>query len=59
MPKEISEFFAEYNRLRGREFETLDISGPCKAMKIVERGMALFNSKRRKTDKSGNARKAA
>jgi inorganic pyrophosphatase len=59
MPEEICEFFAGYNKLRGREFETLDISGPRKAMKIVERGMTLFKSKRRKTDKSRNGRKAA
>ena len=59
MPEEICEFFAGYNKLRGREFETLDISGPRKAMKIVERGMTLFKSKRRKTNKSRHARMAA
>lgn len=57
MPEEISAFFVEYNKLRGREFETLDLCGPRKAMKIVERGIATFASQRRKTDKGANGRK--
>ena len=59
MPQEISAFFVEYNMLRGREFETLGLCGPRKAMKIVERGRTMFNSRRRKTNKSANGRKDA
>lgn len=59
VPQEISEFFVEYNKLRGREFETLDICGPRKAMKIAERGITMFKKQRRKTEKSTNAGKAA
>ena len=59
MPQEISAFFVEYNKLRGREFQTLDICGPRKAMKIVERGRTMFNSRRRKPNKSANGRKDA
>ena len=59
MPQEISAFFVEYNKLRGREFQTLDICGPRKAMKIVEHGRTMFNSQRRKTTKSANGHKDA
>jgi inorganic pyrophosphatase len=57
LPEEISAFFVEYNKLRGREFETLDRCGPRKAMKIIERGMTTFKSRR--SHKSANGRKAA
>lgn len=58
MPEEIMGFFVEYNKLRGREFETLDVCGPRKAMKIVEHGITMFKNQRRKADKSANGRKA-
>jgi DUF438 domain-containing protein len=53
---EISAFFVDYNRIRDREFEQLDLCGPKKAMKIVEDGMATFKSRHRK---NGHQRKAA
>jgi inorganic pyrophosphatase len=53
---EISAFFADYNKLRDRDFQQLDLGGPKKAMKIVEDGMKLFKSRHRK---NGNHRKAA
>lgn len=59
MPQEISAFFVEYNKLRGRQFETLDICGPHKAMKIVERGMTTFEGSRRKAGKGADGRKDA
>jgi inorganic pyrophosphatase len=59
MPQEISEFFVDYNKLRRREFETLGLCDPRKAMKIVERGMTMFKGQRRKAGKSANGRKAA
>ena len=55
MPQEISAFFADYNKLRGREFETLGICGPRKAMKIVKHGMTMFGSRRRKANKTRTA----
>jgi inorganic pyrophosphatase len=51
LPEEISAFFVDYNRTRGREFEQLDLCGPRKAMKIVEDGVTAFKKSHRKTDK--------
>ena len=56
LTEEISAFFVEYNKLRCREFEQLDLCGPKKAMKIVEDGMKLFKNRHRK---NGTQRKAA
>src|ERR1700756_5213838 len=53
---EINAFFVEYNKLRSREFEHLDLCGPKKAMKIVEDGVKLFKNRHRK---NGHQRKAA
>ena len=36
---EIAAFFVDYNKIRNREFEQLDLCGPKKAMKVVEDGM--------------------
>ena len=53
---EICEFFVDYNKLRDREFEQLDLCGPKKAMKIVEDGLTAF---RRRHRKNGHDRKGA
>jgi inorganic pyrophosphatase len=53
---EICAFFVDYNKIRNRDFEQLDLCGPKKAMKIVDDGMKLFKSRHRK---NGNQRKAA
>jgi inorganic pyrophosphatase len=52
---EISAFFVDYNKIRDREFEQLDVCGPKKAMKVVDEGMKLFKSRQR----NGNQRQAA
>lgn len=52
LPEEISAFFADYNQIRGREFEQLDLCGPRKAMKIVDDGITAFKRLHRKTDKN-------
>jgi inorganic pyrophosphatase len=49
---EIVAFFVDYNKIRGREFEQLDLGGPRKAMKIVEDGAATFKSGRNRTVKN-------
>jgi inorganic pyrophosphatase len=56
LTEEISAFFVDYNRLRDREFEQLDLCGPKKAMKVVEDGMKLFKTRHHK---NGDRRKAA
>jgi inorganic pyrophosphatase len=59
LPEEIAAFFADYNKIRGREFEQLDLCGPRKAMKIVEDGAAAFkNHKKGNTGTNANRRKA-
>ena len=40
---EIKAFFIEYNRLRGRKFKPLALSGPDKSRKLIKSGMAAFN----------------
>ena len=42
---EIEQFFRQYNELKGHEFKPLDRSGPKKAHKLVEQGMAAFREK--------------
>jgi len=39
---EIKEFFIEYNRLRGRKFKPLALSGPDKSQQLVKSGMDAF-----------------
>jgi hypothetical protein len=53
---EICAFFVDYNKIRNRDFEQLDVCGPKKAMKIVDEGMKVFKSRHRK---NGTQRKAA
>lgn len=48
---EIAAFFVDYNKIRSREFEQLDLGGPRKAMKIVEKGAAAFRERRAKARK--------
>jgi inorganic pyrophosphatase len=43
---EIETFFSTYNKLKGKVFEPLDRSGPKKARKLVEHGMAAFRTGR-------------
>jgi inorganic pyrophosphatase len=47
---EIKAFFIEYNRLRGRKFKPLALSGPGKSQKLIKSGMEAFSkqSDRRK-----------
>jgi inorganic pyrophosphatase len=39
---EIKEFFIEYNRLRGRKFKPLALSGPDKSRELIKSGMDVF-----------------
>jgi inorganic pyrophosphatase len=40
---EIKAFFIDYNRLRGRKFKPLTLSGPGKSRKLIKSGMAAFD----------------
>jgi inorganic pyrophosphatase len=40
---EIKAFFIEYNRLRGRKFKPLALSGPGKSRKLIKSGMEAFS----------------
>ena len=44
---EIKAFFIDYNRLRGRKFKSLALSGPSKSRKLIKSGMAAFNKQSR------------
>jgi inorganic pyrophosphatase len=46
--KEITEFFATYNKLRDRKFKCLGKAGPKEAGKIVDRGLHKFRKQRKK-----------
>jgi inorganic pyrophosphatase len=50
--KEIEHFFVSYNRARGKEFKPLGRHGPKRARKLVEKGMAAFARKHRRTSKA-------
>ena len=39
---EINEFFILYNRLRGRKFKPLALTGPDKSRELIKSGMAAF-----------------
>jgi len=45
--KEIEQFFASYNTLRGRKFKAGDEAGPKKARALVEAGVKKFKKKRK------------
>jgi inorganic pyrophosphatase len=38
--KDIKAFFVDYNKLRGRKFEPIDVCGPKKALKLINEGLA-------------------
>jgi hypothetical protein len=42
---EIKEFFIEYNRLRGRKFKPLALSGPDKSRELIKSGMDGLRSR--------------
>jgi inorganic pyrophosphatase len=46
---EIKEFFIEYNRLRGRKFKPLALSGPDKSRKLIKSGMDAFKKQSRQS----------
>jgi hypothetical protein len=39
---EIQEFFIAYNRLRGRKFKPLALTGPDKSRELIKAGMDAF-----------------
>jgi len=43
--REIEGFFAQYNQLRGKQFEPLRQGGPDRARSLLERGMEAFRRK--------------
>ncbi len=43
---EIEAFFENYNRLNGKEFKPKDRSGPKKARKLIDEGVAAFQKKK-------------
>jgi inorganic pyrophosphatase len=47
--EEIKAFFVEYNRLRGRKFKPLALSGPGKSRKLIESGMHAFKKRTRRS----------
>ena len=46
---EIKEFFIGYNRLRGRKFKPLALSGPDKSRKLIKSGMDAFEKQSRRS----------
>jgi len=48
MVNEISIFFETYNRLYGKKFKVLEVSGPGKAKKLVEKAIRMFKRKKGK-----------
>ena len=47
---EIKEFFIGYNRLRGRKFKPLALSGPDKSRKLIKSGMDAFEKQSRRSN---------
>ena len=47
--EEIKAFFVEYNRLRGRKFKPLALSGRGKSRKLIESGMHAFKKRTRRS----------
>ena len=47
--EEIKAFFVEYNRLRGRKFKPLALSGPGKSRKLIKSGMHAFKKRNRRS----------
>ena len=44
---EIKEFFIDYNRLRGRKFKPLALSGPDRSRELIKSGMDAFKKQSR------------
>ena len=47
--EEIKAFFVEYNRLRGRKFKPLALSGRGKSRNLIELGMHAYKKRTRRS----------
>jgi inorganic pyrophosphatase len=48
--EQVSQFFVNYNALKGKEFKVLGVRGPERAIELIERGVAAYEERRSKEE---------